>query len=185
MASMMYILYAMLVIVSLTADFLNLFLAPAAALFASESGWLPRWLWWFQTPDNSLDGDEGWKAEHRPFMIEDSKVKRWWNRTRWMHRNSMYGFAIGVLGYTVQEGDIYSAEGSESVGNRPLHNGLVKRKFVTKDGEEYWQCYYVKAWSKTKCIRINLGWKLWGNPQPGKQCAFVFSVNPFMGYSQK
>ena len=25
---------------------------------------LPKWLSWFQTPDNSLDGDNGWKTEH-------------------------------------------------------------------------------------------------------------------------
>lgn len=180
---MMYILYAMLVIASMTADLLNLFLAPVVALFASESGWLPKWLWWFQTPDNSLDGDEGWKAEHRPFMIEDSKAKRWWNRTRWMHRNSMYSFGFSVLGFVVKPGFTYSCEGSESVSNRPLHNGLVLRQLVS-GGVTYWQWYYVRAWSDTKCIRVNLGWKLWGNLHPGKQCAFVFSVNPFMGYSK-
>ena len=31
--------------------------SPALPAFASEDGWLPKWLWWFQTPDNSIDGD--------------------------------------------------------------------------------------------------------------------------------
>lgn len=32
-------------------------ISPVLPLFASSDGWLPRWLWWFQTPDNSIDGD--------------------------------------------------------------------------------------------------------------------------------
>lgn len=179
----MYTRYIMLVIASLTADFLNLFLAPIVALFASESGWLPRWLSWFGTKDNSLDGDEGWKTEHRPFMVEDSKIKRWANRTAWLYRNSMYGFSHSVLGVTIQPGFAYSSTGDERVSNRPLQNGLVRRKLVS-GGKEYWQWYYVRAWSDTKCVRINFGWKLWGDLHTGKQCAFVFSVNPFMGYSK-
>lgn len=183
---MMYARYVLLVVASLTADFLNMFLAPIVALFASESGWLPRWLWWFQTPDNSLDGDEGWKAEHRPFMIEDSKAKRWWNRTRWMHRNSMYGFAIDVLGAKTLPSDVLMIRGDTRVSNRPLRNGLVVRTLYRDGKPIYFQWYYVKAWSKKHCIRINLGWKLWSfNPHKAGSCQLVFSPSVTMGYSQK
>lgn len=157
---------------------------PIVPMFANENGTLPKWLEFAGTPDNTLDGDEGWKSKHRPFMIEDSKFKRWANRTAWLYRNSMYGFSHSVLGVTVEPGFTYSVSGDERVSNRPLHNGLVRRKLVS-GGKEYWQWYYVRAWSDTKCIRINLGWKLWGDLRPGKQCAFVFSINPFMGYSKE
>lgn len=180
MAAMKYI---SLLAAELLAKVINYPLAPVAVLFASEDGWLPKWLSYLGTPDNSLDGDEGWKTEHRQFKVEDSKFKQWVNRTAWLYRNSMYGFSQSVLGVTIQPGFTYSVSGDELVSNRPLHNGLVNRKLVS-GGKEYWQWYYVRAWSDTKCIRINFGWKLWGDLHTGKQCAFVFSVNQFMGYSK-
>ena len=94
---MPYVKYIILVFISLIADVCNYFLAPFVVLFANQDGYLPRYLSWFQTPDNSLDGDGGWQREHRPFKVQDTKFKQWWNRTRWLYRNSMYGFAIDVL----------------------------------------------------------------------------------------
>lgn len=177
---MIYLKYSLLVVCSLMADLLNFVVAPVAVLFASKEGWLPRWLRWFQTPDNSLDGDGGWKAENRPFMNESNGLKRWWNRTSWLYRNSMYGFAIDVLGARLDVEDVIEIEGNARVSNRPLLNGLVVRR-VRRGGKlAYFQWYYVKAWSGTRCVRINLGWKLWGK-QPSFQ--LVFSINPFMGYS--
>lgn len=181
----MYPRYLLLVIISITSDLLNYFLAPIVVLFASEDGWLPSWLSWLQTPDNSLDGDNGWKQEHRPFLIEDSKFKQWWNRTRWLYRNSMYGFAIDVLGAKTLPTDTIQIIGDVNVSNRPLHNGLVKR-YIIRDGKPiYFQFYYVKAWSEIRCIRINLGWKLWSFQQDkATNCQLTFSPNPFMGYSK-
>ena len=179
---MMYVRYVTLVLVGIVADLLNFILAPIAVLFASEDGWLPRWLWWLQTPDNPLDGDGGWQREHRPFPVEDTKAKRWWNRTRWIYRNSMYGFAIYALGVTVHPGDRIEVVGNMDVSNRPLTEGLVKRYLIRNGVRVAFQWYYVKAWSKTRCIRINLGWKLWGDPL---HCQLTFSPNPLMGYTLK
>jgi len=165
-----------------TASIANLFLAPLVVIFASELGWLPRWLWWFQTPDNPLDGDDGW-AEHRPYRDEDAYWKQYVNRVFWLYRNSMYGLSEDVLGFTVEPGFTYTCEGDEMVSNHPLVNGLVRRS-LTSGGTTYWQWYYVKAWSATRCLRINLGWKLWSGKQVGDKVSIVFSVNPFMGYSK-
>ena len=33
--------------------------APVLPFFVQADGYLPRWLWWFQTPDNTCDGDAG------------------------------------------------------------------------------------------------------------------------------
>jgi len=49
----------------------------------------------------------------------------------------------------------------------------------------FWQWYYVKAWGPAKwrrCIRINMGWKMFGVMAPGVNVQIVFSVNPLMGY---
>jgi hypothetical protein len=181
----MYLRYAALVVVSILADLLNYALAPVAVLFASDDGWLPRWLSWLQTPDNSLDGDGGWRTEHRPYLVEDSKAHRWWNRTRWLYRNSMYGFAIDVLGAKTLPTDTLAIEGDQAVSNRPLHNGLVRR-YIVRDGKViYFQWYFVRAWSATRCVRINLGWKLWSfRPGEAINCQLVFSPSPFMGHSK-
>jgi len=50
-------------------------LAPIVVLFASKEGWLPKWLWWFQTPDNPVDGDRDWKNLYRPFKKENTRFK--------------------------------------------------------------------------------------------------------------
>lgn len=177
--------YIALIIVDIAVTFLNFPLAPIAVLFASEDGWLPRWLWWFQTPDNSLDGDGGWKELHRWWKddadVETNKFKRYINRVLWLYRNSAYGFAIDVMGARIEEGFKFEIEGSPKVSNRPLYEGSVFRKVTNPSGSVYWQWYYVKAWSETRCLRINLGWKLWGDLKAGENRQFTFSPNPAMG----
>lgn len=144
--------------------------APVLPLFVGPDGYLPRWLWWFQTPDNPAWGD---KAFHENQMA--------WTQIRylrtvfWLWRNPSYGFDFAVLGARVPEGFAYSCSGNERVSNSPLHEGLVIRRM-----NQYWQLYYVKAWNQTKCLRINLGWKLWGDLTPGQVCPLVVSVNPWM-----
>ena len=49
---------------------------------------LPKWLSWFDTPDNSLLGDWRWKAKG-----PDS----YWKRVAWLYRNSLYGYKWSVL----------------------------------------------------------------------------------------
>lgn len=177
---MIYVRYVFLVIISMLADILNYVLAPFAVLFASKDGWLPNWLWWLQTPDNSLDGDGGWKKINRPFIVEDSAFKVWWNRTSWLYRNSMYGFAIYVLGAVIKPGDTLEVVGNPKVSNRPLLNGLVVRRVIRNGVPVYFQWYYVKAWSELYCIRINLGWKLWAFDKGN--CQLVHSPSFTMGY---
>ena len=54
-------------------------------------GWrLPKWLSWFDTPDNPLTGDERWKSKHWP--------PTHWSMVLWLYRNSLYGFKWTVLG---------------------------------------------------------------------------------------
>lgn len=166
-----------LILVNWIASICNLFLAPFVVLFVDKEGWLPRWLWWFQTPDNPLSAQviDRWFPEH------GTPLKRWINNVSWLYRNSMYGFSEDVLGFTIKKGFTYRCIGDEAVGNKPLHEGLVKR-YITQDGKTYWQWYYVKAWSNRFCIRANFGWKLWGNKVVSEKKSIVFSFNPFIGY---
>lgn len=176
----MIIRFLLLSLLGKLASIANLLLAPVVVLFADKGGWLPKWLWWFQTPDNPLAA----QVQDRWFPEHDTPLKRWLNNVAWLYRNSMYGMSETLLGFTVEPGFTYSCEGDENVGNKPLHEGLVKRTMVS-GGKSYWQWYYVKAWGAEKwrrCIRINAGYKLWGGPKVGDKISIVFSANPIMGY---
>lgn len=174
-------------IVNALAGLLNYPLAPIAVLFQKD-GWLPKWLWWMQTPDNSLDGDDGWKEKHvwlNPQCRPEDWLLTYIKRVLWLYRNSMYGLSIYVLGGHVQPRYQYEVEGDERTGNRPLVEGTVFRKVTNPDGSVYWQWYHVKAWNATMCIRINLGWKLWSVKKGDIAPQLVLSANPFMGYSRE
>ena len=177
--------YLISVPVSWLATILNYPLAPLVVLFAGEEGWLPAWLWWFQTPDNSLDGDHGWRTEHRWFrdsLLADRGWRSWVNRFRWLWRNSMHGFEQVVLGFTPLPGFTYDHQGQQLTSNRPLVGGRVWRTVVNPGGQSAFQFYFVRAWSSKYCLRINLGWKLWAEPVAGRICQHVVSTNLFMGW---
>ena len=86
---MSVLLYPFLVIINLIGTVLTYLLAPLVALFwSTQDGWLdnatkkgpgPRLhkcLSWFQTPDNSLDGDHGFE--------ENFPEKNWWSKVHWL-----------------------------------------------------------------------------------------------------
>ena len=164
-------------IISIVLMILSYLLAPIIVLFANKDGWLPSWLSWFQTPDNSLDGDAGWNAEH--FLWVKVIYLR---RVLWLWRNPVYGFGYSELGAIIPNGYVYESIGDELTSNLPLHAGQIIRKVF--DGEEfkYFQFYFVRDYNLFghRCVRINLGWKLWGELYEGKECQFVCSVNPWM-----
>jgi len=155
----------------------SLIVSPILPLFAREDipgGNLPKWLSWFETPDNPLDGDQG----HRDRHVKSSK---YWQRTCWLARNRCYNFTIDVIGFTLEPNDVITIEGDILTGNRPIHSGYIMRRVVGKDAFQY---YRVHQWgfNPEKCMRINVGWKLWNRRVPGQplKCQYVFSFNPWM-----
>jgi len=170
-------------------------LTPVVVLFADKTGWLPVWLWWFQTPDNSLDGDQGWKTESRWFLNESNRFKRYINRTAWLWRNSLYGFNESVLAIHVSGDQIfYAIAGDDKVSNIPGHSGsvtryLYERKYqngIMKKGKmiafHYYYVRQLKHFPK-KCLRISIGWKLFGYNLPAKSShhlALSIGLNKFV-----
>jgi hypothetical protein len=61
-----------------------------APLFAGKDGWLPNWLAWVQTFDDTLD------AGKRDGLYP--KLSPYWARVFWLYRNSAYGFGYWALG---------------------------------------------------------------------------------------
>lgn len=62
-----------------------------APIFADRGGWLPNWLAWVQTFDDTLDAGlrDG---------IYSSKIPRYIGRVLWLYRNTGYGFNYWFLG---------------------------------------------------------------------------------------
>ena len=156
---MSYILYPFLVVINLIGTVLTFPLAFVVVLFKSDKeGWLdngtkwgvgPRlanWLSWFQTPDNSLDGDAGWEAKHS---------HSWWSRVQWLWRNPFYGFAVKY--FDGSTGMFYSGD----LHCSPTNPGYI---LVTGHGLFQW-VYYKKIGSK--CLYLNFGWNIKALVEPG------------------
>jgi hypothetical protein len=126
---MSFLLYPFLVVINLIGTVLTFPLALFIVLFKKdEMGWVnnatakavgPRLIklfTWFQTPDNSLDGDQTFRAEHNPC---------WWSKVQWLWRNPFYGFDVkfidGSSGMSYQ-GDINCNETHEGTIRVEGHN---------------------------------------------------------------
>ncbi len=84
---------------------------------------LPKWLWWFQTPDNPIDGDAGHLARWGDSM---EPWPRYVRRVAWLWRNCGYGFNINVIGFHHQDGDVKEVIGDPTVGDNSGVSGVCR-----------------------------------------------------------
>lgn len=156
---------------------LNLFVAPVYSLFTAN-GWL-SWDKWLLTPDNAVIGDRQYIREGAPFTgLGHRGWRAWINRTFWLYRNPLVGFAVNVLGYKKSDEDRMIAVGNPRVGDKRKVEGLFSQ-YVYRNGKLYaFQHYYVKKLTETKCFRVRIGWKLssWPYPKMSNRFAFVVTV---------
>jgi hypothetical protein len=176
---MIYIWYVILVPISLLLTLVAVLFAPVMALlYTNQEGWLdnharwgygPRlftWLSWFQTPDNSLDGD----ATFQQLFPE----KNWWSKVHWLWRNPAYAFALRYL----------TPEYKTSVAGDPTikDNDNAKAGWCLVHANGLFQFTSVTPIGFSRCIYINLGWNIRAlvdvnvQPKPDPyQATFVFS----------
>jgi hypothetical protein len=120
----------------------------AIALFVNkETGYLPKWLNWFQTADASCY-DVQWVAEHPTW----SKYKI---AMTWIARNAAWGFrkSAGITNIkpiTVQRGNIYIADGEHGVAG----------SFFLQNDDGYFNYSYVIDLDNGNCMRGEMGWYL-------------------------
>ena len=171
---MIYILYLALVPISLVITLLSLVIAPVLPLFATQqigwldngSGWgvgprLPKWLSWFQTPDNSLDGDA---------TFERINGISYWSKVKWLWRNPAYAFALEYIHspykVTIKGDNSIKDNDNAKAGWCLVHaNGLFQFTFVTPIGF-------------SRCIYVVLGWNIRGVVTTEKdiyEATFAFS----------
>lgn len=151
-----------------------------AFVLCAKDGHLPRWLAYFDTPDNSLDGDKGFRTKHAPFKGDQTGLKRYINRVFWLHRNCAYGFRWSVLAFKASPDAVLTFYGDTfATDNHPIREGCYFKRLTNPDGESCWQLYMVLRRSDAKLMEFNLGWKIW-DWIPGKAVSlqYVFSPSP-------
>ena len=119
-------------------------------------GWrLPDWLGWFQTVDNSIDGDQGWKENHMQWRFNfPAPIAAYLGRIGWLWRNPGYG-----VGCEVMTGNPIEATftGNEKVNDSPLSEGYILVK-----SQDLFQFTWCKKITETKCLYFVFGWNIKG-----------------------
>ena len=175
---MIYIVYILLVPVSLLTTLLGLILAPILPLFARyESGWcdnhsyeaveprLFKWLSIFMTPDNSLYGDATFQSINGYGYLAEVK---------WLLRNPAYSFALRY---------IQAPYTTEVLGDKTIKdNDNAKAGWCLVTVNNLFQFRWVCPIGFSRCIYCNFGHNILAlvdpnvMPKPLKyEATFVFS----------
>lgn len=170
------ILWLLLIPINLISVLAAYLLGPVVVLFCSKDGWLPSWLWWFQTPDNPMDGDTGWLLEHWQWRFKlPPALATYVGRVGWCWRNPTYGFALSVLAAHSPK-EPFKWYGDPLISNtNPVVDGWL---FVTSG--IHWNLYIISPSIFGKTLRIYLGWKLRNGEGRGPY-QYVMFLNPFKG----
>ena len=176
---MAYIVWFLKLIPSFLVEIFAKIMSPILALFCDEDGWLPNWLSWFRTPDNSCDGD----SAHRARWPKNGKFWTWMRRTAWLFRNSAYGFNIKI-GFKYKDGDVRIAQGNTEAGDRSGVSGVVHYRVYRNNKLVAFQdylAYHYKVFGTWRCVRMGFGYKIWGEPTSKVYGQHWLYFNPFKG----
>lgn len=175
---MIYLIYLVLVPVSLIITLIAVLFAPVMPIFTvQKEGWLdnhsrwgigprlPDWLNWFMTPDNSLDGDATFERLNPP---------SYWSKVKWLWRNPAYSFALRYL---------TAPYSTKVLGDKTIKdNDNAKAGWCLVHANGLFQFVLITPIGFSRCIYINLGWNIRAlvddnvQPKPDPyQATFVFS----------
>lgn len=133
---------------------------------------LPHWLNWFNTLDNSLLGDQSWKASH--------PKGNYWNRVCWLWRNPAYGFLWSdLIAYIPPaSGVTYTTTGDPSIHARD--NAKAGWYHIEGSDGSFEHTRITRLFCFDYCLKTRFGWIL-GDIQPGQPCLYLVSIR-FMGF---
>lgn len=129
-----------------------------------QEGWrLPKWLSWFDTPDNSLDGDKNHMSKYATYP-------RYFRHLIWLYRNSLYGFKWSVMAMDV-EVDHQEINGELKINYKYKRWG----KLTIKQPNGAWQWKYLApiSFAPNYCWNLNFGWLL--DDHSKTEALFMFS----------
>ena len=150
---MIYFKWFLMLPMSFLMTLVGFVIAPILPFFAKD-GWLPSWLSWFQTPDNSLDGDNGWKTEHWLWRYKlPEAICSYVGRVGWLWRNPTYGYGLVIL---------ENPERPSFVGNDKVNDNPGVEGSCLVNGNGLFQFVFVKKITATKCFYLNCGWNIKG-----------------------
>jgi hypothetical protein len=159
---MIYVWWLVLVPFNLLITILTIILSPVLPLFSTNQygpldnngdvGFgprLPGWLSWFQTPDNSLDGDATFKLLNPPSYL--SKIK-------WLRRNPAYSVGVQYLKGPYET----SFRGDPTIKDND--NARAGWCFVRANG--LFQLKLIMPIGFKVCLYCNFGWNIMGLVDP-------------------
>jgi len=175
---MIYLIYVVLVIISLPINLVALIFAPIMPAFAVQKLWwcdnhsyeavgpvLPSWLNWFMTPDNTLDGDA---------TFQSINGISYWAKVKWLWRNPAYSFALRYLNAPYKT----SVKGDNTIKD----NDNAKAGWCFVRANSLFQFVWIVPIGFQRCFMVNLGWNIRAlvddnfQPKPNPyQATFVFS----------
>ena len=165
----------------------NLFVAPVLSLFTKAQVDLDekteRWGWLYGTWDNPPQGDTKHQREGL-FPYATTGVKGYIMRVLWLYRNPAYGFQKAV-GIPYNKRGIIHCVGDEDISDKYGRPGYYYATYKLDDKLEAFEFYAVLPYTKTRCLRIRLGWKLMTDKFERYGFAtYVDTITPFKRYNQ-
>lgn len=123
---------------------------------------LPNWLSWFQTPDNSLLGDDNFKSKHSGTYLD---------KVMWLWRNPIYGLLWTTLAKYIEDPSLITKEGDTTIKAR--ENAKAGwYKLTCPEAFEY-TCI-IQLFKFKACLQLRGGWIL-GNAEKGKPCLYLMT----------
>lgn len=119
---------------------------------------LPKWLSWFDTPDNPLEGDSGFQSREGGYS--------YLNAVKWLYRNSLYGLKWGLLAARIDDQRVFN--GNPQVNYKGPVYGLLRVSCG-----KYWQWKKVTPLWGDYCAVLNFGWLL--DDESQERALFMFS----------
>lgn len=167
---------------------LHLTLLVAPPIIALFTGAMPHyqapysWGWIWGTWDNPPQGDEGFMYKHAIFKGETTGFKGYVNRVQWMLRNKLYGYARWAA-ISYNPSSVLTYEGNPDISDKYGLPGSYFAKLHLDGKLIGFEYYLIKPYSKNRCIRLRLGWKMMTDKfQRYGFAQHVNTFNPFDGY---
>ena len=139
------------------------------SLFAIRTGNLPKYLAWFQTPDNPAIGDGSFQEKQMPWTKKlPARLSRYFLAMGWALRNPAYGYDKWAGTDIPVEKVRYVSTGAELVdifrdskGKCIVIEGTITRKLEV-DTLVYFQYTRLHRWffNPNKAYRVSIGWTL-------------------------